>query len=151
MAGQADVSKLILDPTLLAEEEALDWIADHGLAGGFFAIPDYGSYLGWRLGPRAHVYVDTRGFFFAPELIEDSHYVPQMAPGWQPRLQRVLGYGTDYFLLQTTGGRGELWRALRPHISRPLYLDDEAVLLSREQLLRALPNIDAALQADLGR
>jgi hypothetical protein len=117
---------------------AVDWIVAHGLEGRFFAFPDYGSYIGWRLRDRGKSYVDTRGFFFPPELLEDSYYVPQLGPGWRQRLERVLSYGTDYFLLETTGPRGELWQAFQQRIARPLYQDDEAVLLSAAQVREAL-------------
>jgi hypothetical protein len=121
--------------------QALDQIEERGLQGRFFAIPDFGSYIGWRLGERAKVYVDTRGFFFPPEVIEDSFYVPQMADRWESRMDRVLACGTDYFLLQKDGPCGVLWQALCPHISKPLYADDTTVLLSRDQVIEALPRI----------
>src|SRR5205085_528502 len=89
---------------------ALDWVEAQGLHGRFFGPPDYGSYVGWRLGERGRCYVDTRGFFFSAELLEDSHYVPQLGPDWRLRLGRIFAYGTDYFLLETTGPRGQLWR-----------------------------------------
>jgi hypothetical protein len=117
---------------------ALDWIERHRLQGRFFAPPDYGSYLGWRLGATSKSYVDTRGFFFPPELIEDSHYIPQLTPDWRSRLERVLQYGTDYCLFETSGVRGRLWQALRARVGEPLYLDDQTVLLSADQLKRAL-------------
>jgi hypothetical protein len=128
---------------------ALDWLENGEWRGRFFANPDFGSYLGWRLRDRARVYVDTRGFFFPPELIEDSHYVAQLGPQWQTRMQRVLDYGTDYFLLETQGGRGQLWQVLRPYVDRPLYLDEQAVLLSREQVNLALPQIGRIHDSDL--
>ena len=123
---------------------ALDWCQAQGLGGRFFGPPDYGSYVGWRLGDRGKCYVDTRGFFFPPELVEDSHYVPQLGPEWQSRLQRVFAYGTDYFLLETTGPRGQLWRTLQPYLDQPLYCDDQTVLLSTEQVRRALPLVGRA-------
>jgi hypothetical protein len=113
---------------------AADWMAAHEVHGRFFGPPDYGSYVTWRLGDRARCYTDTRGFFFTPELLEDSHYLPQALPGWQDRLRRVLDRGTDYFLLETNGARGELWRTLRPAVGEPLYLDERTVLLSRAQV-----------------
>jgi hypothetical protein len=123
---------------------ALDWVESHGLHGRFFGPPDYGSYVCWRLGERARSYVDTRGFFFPAELIEDSQYLPQMASGWQPRLERVLAYGTDYFMLETWGARGQLWQALQPHAGEPLYQDDRTVLLSAEQMRQAVARWTAA-------
>ena len=128
---------------------ALDWLENGELRGRFFSIPDFGSYLGWRLRDRARVYVDTRGFFFPPELMEDSHYVTQLGPQWQARMQRVLDYGTDYFLLEIEGNRGQLWQALRPYVDRPLYCDEQTVLLSREQISRALPEIGRTQDRDL--
>jgi hypothetical protein len=117
---------------------ALDWCEAEGLTGRFFGPPDYGSYVGWRLRDRGKSYVDTRGFFFPGELIEDSHYLPQLGPGWPTRLERILCYGTDYFLLETTGPRGEFWRALQPWVNQPLYCDDQTVLLSAEQVRQAV-------------
>src|SRR5262249_1586955 len=55
---------------------AVNAIEHQGLCGRFFAPADYGAYLTWRLGDRARCYVDTRGFFFPPALIEDSHFIP---------------------------------------------------------------------------
>ena len=60
-----------------------------------------------------------------------------MTPGWEARLERVLGYGTDYFLLETTGPRGEMWRQIQPIIKEPLYLDKQFVLLSAAQVREA--------------
>jgi hypothetical protein len=117
---------------------AVEWMVGHGIQGCFFGPPDYGSYVTWRLGDRARCYTDTRGFFFTPELLEDSQYLPQMLPGWQARLQRVLDRGTDYFLLETTGSRGELWRTLQPVVAEPLYRDERTVLLSRAQVEEAV-------------
>lgn len=116
---------------------AVDWIEANQWHGNFFAPADTGSYLGWRLGERAKVYVDTRGFFFPPVLLEDCHYLPQLAPGWEARLERVLSYGTDYFLLETTGPRAEMWRQMQPIIKEPLYLDSHSVLLSTAQVQEA--------------
>jgi hypothetical protein len=120
---------------------ALDWAAAQGLGGRFFGPPDYGAYVTWRLGDRARCYTDTRGFFFTPELLEDSHYLPLLAPGWQDRLRRVLNRGTDYFLLETTGPRGALWRTLRPGAGEPLYLDENTVLLGRAQVEQAIARL----------
>lgn len=122
---------------------ALDHLEARGIGGNFFGPPDYGAYVTWRLKDRAKDYVDTRGFFFPPELIEDSQYVPRMADGWQSRIDRVLNtYPTDYFLLETTGPRGELWRALKPHIAQPEYVDEQTVVVAAEQVRRALPHLD---------
>ncbi len=131
---------------------ALDAIAARDLSGRFFGPPDFGTYVGWRLGERGKCYVDTRGFFFPPELLEDSHFLPQLYGDWRPRLERVLAHGTDYFLLETTGPRGRLWEAVRPHVGEPLYCDQEAVLLSAAQvrqgvaaLVRKEGNLPAAV------
>jgi hypothetical protein len=123
---------------------ALDWMDAEGIRGNVFAPPDYGAYVTWRLRDRARSYADTRGFFFPPQLLEDSHFLPQLCPDWRDRLQRVLDHGTDYFLLETTGKRGQLWQVLQPHVALPLYLDGQAVLLSRAQVQDALARMDAA-------
>jgi hypothetical protein len=123
---------------------ALDWCEAHGIEGRFFGPPDYGSYVGWRLGERGKTYVDTRGFFFPPVLLEDSHFVPQLGPEWRSRLERIFAYGTDYFLLETTGARGQLWRTLQPYIDQPLYCDEQTVLLSTAQVQRGLRCVDFA-------
>ena len=117
---------------------ALAYIEQHDLRGRFFCNPNYGAYLVWRRGPdRARCYVDTRGFFFPPRLLEDSYLVPQLGDGWRQRLRAVLDAGTDYFLLETNGPSGALWRTLRGRVT-PLYLDANTVLLSAEQV-RQLP------------
>ena len=53
-------------------------------------------------------------------------------------MDRILEQGTDYFLLETDGARGRLWHQLQPNIEKPIYLDDQAVLLSAEQVRQAL-------------
>lgn len=127
---------------------ALDYIERAGLHGRFFAPPDYGAYIGWRLGERGKVYTDTRGFFFPPVLIEDSHLLPQMTPDWRQRLRRVLEeYQTDYFLLETFGARGALWHSIKDDVGTPLYVDQETVLLSAAQIRRGAAAIDQRTQA----
>ena len=114
---------------------ALDHMEKTGLHGRFFGPPDYGAYIGWRLGERGKVYTDTRGFFFPPALLEDSHFLPQLGPNWRHRLTRVLDeYHTDYFLLETYGARGALWQSLKDHVGPPLFLDGQTVLLSANQV-----------------
>jgi hypothetical protein len=110
---------------------ALAHLEQHGIGGHFFAPPDYGAYITWKLGDKARCYADTRGFFFPPEYLEDSHYLPQLGPDWQARLEKVLNeYSTDYFMLETTGPRGELWRRLQPEVgSEVIYLDQQTVVL----------------------
>jgi hypothetical protein len=126
-------------------EAALDHMEKSGVQGRFFGPADYGSYLTWRLGDRARSYVDTRGFFFPPTLIEDSHFIPQLTPDWRARLDRVLNhYHTDYFLLETNGPRGQFWRALQPHVGKPLFLDEQTVLISAEQVRRGVMKLDSA-------
>jgi len=117
---------------------ALAWIDQQGIAGRFFASPDYGSYIEWKLGDRGQAYTDTRGFFFAGALLEDSLLLPQLVPGWENRMQRVLGKGTDYLLLEVTGPRGQLWERLQPRVGQPLYVDGKTVLLSAGQVRQAL-------------
>jgi hypothetical protein len=116
---------------------AADWIEAHDLQGRVFAAPDDGAYLMWRQ-PNVRCYVDTRYLFFPPELIEDCQYLPQLAPGWPERLRRVDAYGTDYFLLKTSGPHGVLWEAIRAHVPDPLYCDKSVVLLRTEQVAAAL-------------
>jgi hypothetical protein len=116
---------------------AVEWMEQEGLHGRFFAEPDFGAYVTWRLGERARSYVDTRGFYFPPELLEDSNLLPQLSPDWPARLKRVLSLGTDYFLLETTGPRSEMWRTFQPHLGPPLFLDDICVLLTADQVRRA--------------
>lgn len=123
---------------------ALDHIERQGWSGRFFGPPDYGAYVGWRLGKKGLAYADTRGFFFDPVLLEDSHFVPQLGPDWERRLDRILNqYRTDWFLLETTGPRGELWRKLRGRVE-PAYLDEASVLLSADQVRQALGSGDLA-------
>jgi hypothetical protein len=117
---------------------AADWIEANGLSGRFFASPNDGAYLLWRFPEQARDYVDTRGFFFPPELIADSHYLPQLGTDWPQRLQRVLVFGTDYFVLETNGTQGELWRSLEPSIPDPPYRDGTRVILRADQAARAL-------------
>ncbi len=129
---------------------AVDRIEQLGLSGHFFGPPDYGSYVTWRLGERARSYTDTRGFFFPPVLLEDSHYVPQLGPDWRRRLDRILDdYPTDFFLLETTGPRGELWRRMRPLLdSPPLHADGVAVLLTSAQVRAGVAKLDRQLRAE---
>ena len=49
-------------------------------------------------------------------------------------MDRILEQGTDYFLMETDGAKGRLWHQLRPNIEKPLYLDDQAVLISAKQV-----------------
>src|SRR5581483_1333607 len=96
-------------------------------------------YLVWRLGDRVRVYVDTRGFMFEPQQLRDGHYLPRMEGDWRSALDRVLAAGTDYFLLETTGPRGRLWEALRPHVGSPVFLEEgKSVLLSSGQVREAV-------------
>jgi hypothetical protein len=119
---------------------ALDFLEANGGGGNFFGPPDYSAYVNWRLKDKARGYTDTRGFFFPPLLLEDSHYLPQMTSGWETRMDRVLNeFPTTYFLLETTGARGQLWRALQPYVGTPIYLDEQSVLLSAAQVRTALP------------
>jgi hypothetical protein len=123
---------------------ALDHVEMVGLSGNFFGPPDYGAYIGWRLGDRGKVYVDTRGFFFPPMLLEDSHFIPQLGPDWRRRLDRVLGeYRIDFFLLETEGPRGALWQTLRNHVGTPLYQDQQAVLLSAAQVRQGMAAMES--------
>lgn len=136
-------------------QDASDWpvaavgrIDELGLRGRFFSPPDYGSYMIWRLPGQARTYTDTRGFFFPPVLIEDSHYLPQLGPDWRARLDRVLNrYGTDYFLLETTGPRGNLWKNLQPHVGKPIYLDNKSVLLSAREVRAATAKLASLNEA----
>lgn len=117
---------------------ALDFVERAGLQGRFFGPPDHGAYVGWRLRQRGLCYTDTRGFFFPPTLLEDSHSVPRLGPDWHRRLGRILDdFATDYFLLETGGERGALWNLLRPHV-QPIYLDERTVLLEAAQVRRGL-------------
>ncbi|MBX9677782.1 MAG: hypothetical protein K2X38_03380 [Gemmataceae bacterium] len=116
---------------------AMDFAAKQQLAGNYFAPPDYGAYVGWRLKNTGKAYVDTRGFFFPPMLLEDSIYLPRMHADWHERLDRVLAHGTDYFLLETTGSRGRMWEMLRPYLNEPLYVDDQSALLTAADVKQA--------------
>jgi len=110
----------------------VEFIERQDLRGNFFCNANHGTYLLWRRGPEnARCYVDTRGFYFSPSLLEDALSVPQLAEDWEPRLRRVLDLGTDYFLLETNGPSGALWRALEGHVE-PLYRDADTVLLRAE-------------------
>jgi len=123
---------------------AAAFLQEHGIGGNFFAPPDYGAYLTWRIGEDARCYADTRGFFISPVLLEDCHYVPQLGPGWRPRLDRILNeFATDYFVLETTGPRGELWRRLQPLIgSDVVYLDQQTVILRADDVRRGVRQMD---------
>ncbi len=121
---------------------ALDYLESSSQGGNFFGPPDYSTYVTWRLKDKARSYTDTRGFYFPPVLLEDSHLLPQMTEGWEARMSRVLNqFPTKYFLLETTGSRGQLWRSLKPHIATPLFVDEQCVLLTADQVRDALPAI----------
>jgi hypothetical protein len=125
---------------------AMTHAEQQGLRGNFFGPPDYGTYVTWRLGDKARCYADTRGFFFPPVLLEDSHYVPQLGPQWRQRLDRILNeFATDYFVLETTGPRGELWRCLQPHLAGDvIYLDEQTVVLSAKAVRQGLGRLELA-------
>jgi hypothetical protein len=127
---------------------AVDQAERLALEGRFFGPPDYGAYLTWRLPGKVRTYTDTRGFFFPPHLLEDSHFVPQLGPEWRRRLDRILDeYRTDYFLLETTGPRGELWRRLQLLLAGPpLHCDDTSVLLTAAQVRAGVARLDALAQ-----
>jgi hypothetical protein len=120
---------------------AMAWCQEHDIHGNFFACPDYGTFIEWKLGQGGKAYTDTRGFSFTGEMLEDSLLTPQLCSDWQDRLQRILGRGTDYFLLETNGPRGRLWAHLQQSIDSPLYLDHQSVLLSADQIRRALDSL----------
>jgi hypothetical protein len=125
---------------------ALAYLQQHGIGGRFFGPPDYGAYITWKLGDNARCYADTRGFFIPPLLLEDSHYVPQLGPDWQTRLDRVLNdYPTDYFMLETTGPRGELWRRLQPVVGADVvYLDQQTVVLRAAAVRSGMKSLEIA-------
>jgi hypothetical protein len=81
-----------------------------------------------------------------PVFLEDSHFVPQLGPQWRERLNRILNdYATDYFVLETTGPRGELWRCLQPHVGdNVIYLDQQTVVLSAKVVREGVARMDLA-------
>lgn len=113
---------------------AADWMAANRISGRVFGSADYGSYLGWRLGDQVKCFVDTRGFFFPPHILADAQFLPAMTDDWPERLDRVLAAGTEYLLLETTGPRSALWRAMSPHL-QPIYCDRQTVLLTAQQVV----------------
>ena len=64
--------------------EAVEKAHEKGLHGNFFATPEHGAYIGWRLKAKGLVYTDTRGFFFPPKLLEDSLLIPAKGPTGKP-------------------------------------------------------------------
>ncbi len=119
-------------------EKALDFIEHEEIRGNFFSNPNHGAYLVWRLGPeRARCYVDTRGFFFPPDLLVDSQCVPHQEEGWRERLQGVLDRGTDWFLLETQGPAGSLWQTMAGEVT-PRYVDGRVALVSADEVRRWL-------------
>jgi hypothetical protein len=123
-------------------QSALDFIEREDIKGNFFANANDGAYLLWRRGPEnAHCYVDTRGFFFPPSILEDSHIVSNAETCWETRLQRVLDRRTDWLLLRTGSA---LWPLMRGDI-KPIHLDAQVVLLNANDVRRWLA--EKALQA----
>ncbi len=116
---------------------AADFIERAGLHGRFFASPNHGAYLRWRLGPRVQSYADTRGFFFPPRILEDCYFLPRLKEHWEERLERVLAYQTDYFLLENRGPFGALAQQLEGK-AIPLYRDERTVLYRAEEVQRVL-------------
>lgn len=112
---------------------AANWIQANNIRGRIFGTPDCGAFLSWRLGDQTKCYVDTRGFYFPPHLIADAQLLPELADDWPVRLDRVLASGTDYFLLETTGPRAQLWQAIEIHVT-PLYRDDHCALFTAQQV-----------------
>jgi hypothetical protein len=112
-----------------------------------FSGSNEGAYLIWRLDGGAKVYTDTRGFFYPGPLLEDSFYLPREEAELNDRLERVLAYGTDLFLLPVDDADGDefrFWQSLKPYCSAPLYSDDpnqrgpHFVLLTADQVTEAV-------------
>jgi hypothetical protein len=151
VAVMALVSLYPIGPRLPGREnqrwptEAVDWIAVNGLPSQgpwkVFSGSDEGTYLFWRLHDRVRVYSDTRGFYYPGDLLLDSYYLPGADAEWPQRLERALGYGSEYFLLPIGV---ELWQLFEPHVPQPLYRDDKYVLLSRDQVTRAAAKVGYA-------
>src|SRR5262249_34314981 len=70
-----------------------------------------------------------RGFFFPPEVLIDCQRVATCEDDWHERLDRVLDRRTDWFLLETQGPGGALWRAMEGKVT-PRYLDEGMVIVS---------------------
>jgi hypothetical protein len=140
-----------------APKALVDWIDEHPLPAPtpwkIFAGSNEGAYVIWRLDERARVYTDTRGFFYPGELLEDSFYLSREQAEYNARLQRVLAYGTQYFLLPIDDADGvefQFWKSLKPFCSAPPYSDEmngpgpHYVLLTRDQVMDAVQKRSAA-------
>jgi hypothetical protein len=116
-------------------EAALAFMEREDLHGNVFADPNHGAYLVWQLGPeRAHCYVDTRGFFFPPTLLEDCAFIIHAEGNWSDRLSIVLERSTDWLLLE----RGcPLWLLMEGQVT-PRYRDEKTVLIAAEEVRRWL-------------
>jgi hypothetical protein len=105
---------------------ALDFIEEGDIRGNVFANANEGTYLVWRRGPeRARCYVDTRGFYFPPSVLEDSHVVTNLQLGWQDRLDRILKADTDWLLLDARSPLGRLMNGE----STPAFADTRSLLI----------------------
>ena len=85
----------------------VDHIEQLDLHGRFFASPMYSSYLGWRLGGRAQIYTDSRGFFFPPHLVEDSILLGEAQEGGKKLGGKATGSvskKTDYVVAGEKAG-----------------------------------------------
>jgi hypothetical protein len=131
--------------------QVADWMETHDLPGKqpwrIFARPDDGAYLVWRLGGRVRCYADTRSFCYPPEVFANSYYVPMLGPNWRARLERVLASGTDYLLLTTNGGPGQLWQTLKQQGVTPLHGESNWVLLRADEVRRGLGRLDGQIVA----
>lgn len=139
----------LIAETCACPESAVEFIESRQIEGTFFCSTTNGSYLGWRLKGRVQVYVDTRGFFFPPRLLEDSHQIPRMENQWLERLEEILSdRPPDFFLLENSGANGELWRNM-PHDQMVVLFEDSQVgLIETEQMQKAVTILRQRKNAD---
>ncbi len=119
--------------------DAVAWIEKGGLQGRgpwkVFSTSDDGTYLLWRLPEQARVYSDTRGFYYSGQVLMDSFYLPLADADWPNRLDRVLSYGTEYFLVRSDW---DFWKLLKPYATtKHLYEDNQFVIVSADTVKSA--------------
>ncbi len=109
---------------------AVDYLKEHNFAGNVLVGYNHGSYVSWKLGPSAKVFIDSRYEVAYPsKRIDEETTLFEARDGWQKLLEL---YPHDIILAET---QSPLATKLADHASwRRVYADNAFVIFAKPEV-----------------